>query len=353
MWYRKYADKWDEGWGNKEYQLGATHEGDIYDYLTQKGLSHSDYEITRPDLSKLKPIGRGSQHSAFLNPETGRVEKYPHSSLSRSHRGNQLPIQTTYLDSLIRSLEKILQLRILAEFLNNYHNWLLTKKPELAKEIPIIEYPNINLKKLSTGAYEEDLLPEEKEDITRYVSSRLLKFVKKEKHNYFYIDMLGGAGNVFKVGEENGRSKYRIIDGMQIMSSKIKSDPAWGAIYNKIEYKELKKLFKEIDDAMDGPDHKNIKESGVGLIKLIESAIDSLEQLNYSQSPQDLAKFEKVKYYANKLNRYADCDDCESYQKIKDYSHLMIHTVDMDEIQDLFYRVYLMAKLLIERKCGQ
>jgi hypothetical protein len=194
---------------NKEIQLGRYQEGPIFDELKKLGLTHEGYQIPEDKLPDQygnvpkgkedefgEPIGRGSERLVFKKNE--QAIKYPHPGVSTTH-GGKIPIKGTHLDKLIRSLQRVMELRIFARVCKIYG---------VDVNIPdsiVDEYAIIR----------ESLLPENRKALPDPISyeKELLKFMPRViKDLYVYFDFLGG-GNVFQVGETSRGKQYSVIDG--------------------------------------------------------------------------------------------------------------------------------------------
>ncbi len=123
--------------------LGEVQKGPVKDALEAMGLSHENYKIPKgvwpnnrdyETFQNKKLVGQGVEKFVYLNPETNMIEKYPKkkgdiSTSTVSFKDKIVETTRTDFDKLIRTFERVMQLRIFARVVNEYNDLYYKMNP--------------------------------------------------------------------------------------------------------------------------------------------------------------------------------------------------------------------------------
>ncbi len=230
MWY-KYSQ---EEKPPEELYLGEVQKGPLKDALEAMGLSHENYNIPKgvwPTLNDYqtfqdkKLMGQGAEKYVYLNPETNMIEKYPNDSYVSTRfevrDGKVVKTRKTHFDSLIKTFERVMELRIFARVVNEYNDLYYKMNPSNAEKLPKLVVPDYKVD--ANAVIYEPLLPDDRRALqSGDYKKELLNFMPNViKNLFFYFDTFG-SGNVFQTGysEDNSPNKrplYNVVDGARIL----------------------------------------------------------------------------------------------------------------------------------------
>ncbi len=230
MWY-KYSQETEKP---IEYMLGEVQKGPVKDALEAMGLSHENYKIPKgvwpnnrdyETFQNKKLVGQGVEKFVYLNPETNMIEKYPKkkgdiSTSTVSFKDKIVETTRTDFDKLIRTFERVMQLRIFARVVNEYNDLYYKMNPSNSEKLPKLAVPDYKVD--ANAVLYEPLLPEDRRELQSgdYKKELLNSMPYVIKSIFFYFDPFG-KGNVFQTGfsEDNSPNKrplYNVVDGAKI-----------------------------------------------------------------------------------------------------------------------------------------